>query len=194
MAAGTSAFPDLDVALTVSRVEVVSNVEIETIKTALCWLFDQAQNSRKAVEASDVSATQTQIDDLNKLVQEQSTRVTALQEQQVFLPRDDVNYAAPANRAIYGLRPRHVLLPALGCCRSCQGPRCPCLPRIDKGCFVMALQDKLLQSSQEAQQALKPSQELPDALSKLQEGQGSSIGTVLDIADTSIISRCNATS
>lgn len=81
MASGASAFPDLDVALTVSRVEVVSNVEIETIKVALRWLYDQAQNQRKAGETADA---QKQIDDLNKSVQEEGSRVTALQEQQVL--------------------------------------------------------------------------------------------------------------
>ena len=81
MASGASEFPDLDVALTVSRVEVVSNVEIETIKVALRWLYDQAQNQQKAGETADA---QKQIDDLNKSVQEQSARVTALQEQQVL--------------------------------------------------------------------------------------------------------------
>lgn len=81
MASGASPFPDLDVALTVSRVEVVSNVEIETLKVALRWLYDQAQNQRKAGETADA---QKQIDDLTKTVQEQSARVTALQEQQVL--------------------------------------------------------------------------------------------------------------
>ena len=81
MASGATAFPDLDIALTVSRVEVVSNVEIETIKVALRWLYDQAQNQRKAGEAADA---QKKIDDLIKSVQEQSARVTVVQEQQVL--------------------------------------------------------------------------------------------------------------
>lgn len=80
MASGASLFPDLDVALTVSRVEVVSNVEIETIKVALRWLYDQAQSQRKAVETADA---QKQIEDLNKAVQEQGVRVASLQGQQV---------------------------------------------------------------------------------------------------------------
>ncbi|KAL3151133.1 hypothetical protein ABBQ38_012999 [Trebouxia sp. C0009 RCD-2024] len=118
MAAVASVFPDLDLALAVSRVEVVSNVEIETIKTALRWLFDEAQSQRKAAETSDPSATHSQIDDLNKRIQQQTASVSALQEQQ----------------------------------------------------------DKLLQSSQDAQQALKPLQALPEALAKLQERQDAAAG------------------
>lgn len=95
MTAAASVFPDLDVALAVSRVEVVSNVEIETIKIALRWLFDQAQSQRKSAETLDASTTQNQIDDLNKRMQEQTASVAALQEQQVLQPRDDANCAAP---------------------------------------------------------------------------------------------------
>lgn len=100
MAAVASVFPDLDLALAVSRVEVVSNVEIETIKTALRWLFDEAQSQRKAAETSDPSATHSQIDDLNKRIQQQTASVSALQEQQVLQPRDDANYVAPLYRVI----------------------------------------------------------------------------------------------
>lgn len=48
------------------------------------------------------------------------------------------------------------------------------------------VQDKLLQSSQDAQQALKPLQALPEALAKLQERQDAAAGAVLDIVDTSV--------
>lgn len=83
MATAVSAFPDLDLALAVSRVEVVSNVEIETIKTALRWLFDEAQHQRQKADTSDTPATQKQIDDLHRLIQEQKTFVNSLQDQQV---------------------------------------------------------------------------------------------------------------
>lgn len=100
MAAVASVFPDLDLTLAVSRVEVVSNVEIETIKTALRWLFDQAQGQRKAAEMSDPSATQSQVDDLNKRLQQQTACVSALQEQQVPQPRDVANYLASLYRVM----------------------------------------------------------------------------------------------
>lgn len=46
------------------------------------------------------------------------------------------------------------------------------------------MQDKLLQSSQEAQKALKPLQDLPDALTKLQERQDAAPGIVLEVVDS----------
>ena len=110
MATVASVFPDLDLTLAVSRVEVVSNIEIETIKTALRWLFDQAQSQTKAAKTSDPLATQTKIDDLNKRIQEETACVTALQEQQVLQPRDDVNYAAPLYRIKRCIGPSYRLL------------------------------------------------------------------------------------
>ena len=94
MAAASSTFPDLDLTLAVSRVEVVSNVEIETIKTALRWLFDEAQSQRKAAAVAKAANPQNQMDELGKVVQDQSASVQALQEQQVI----DATYAD--NRAI----------------------------------------------------------------------------------------------
>ena len=82
MAAAAIPFPDLDLALAVSRVEVVSNVEIETIKTALRWLFDEAQNQRTAGTADPVTA-QEKVDELNRVVQDQQARLKAIEEQQV---------------------------------------------------------------------------------------------------------------
>ena len=90
MAAVVSGFPDLDVALAISRVEVVSNVEIETIKNALRWLFDEAQQQRKTGGISDATAARKKADDLEQLAQEHKVAVNALQEQQVC---SDATYA-----------------------------------------------------------------------------------------------------
>ena len=132
MTSVASAFPDLDIALTVSRVEVVSNVEIETIKVALRWLYDQAQKQREAGETADA---QKQIDDLHKSVQEQSDRVAALQEQQVLNLVNDVNYVAPPNCVVYSQDTLHASISAwVGCWYPwlTQGLRCLCLCSMDR--------------------------------------------------------------
>ena len=89
-----SAFPDLEAALTISRVEVVSNVEIETIKTALRWLFDEAKSRRNASCALDAPGIQKEIADISKLGQEQAASIKALQDQQVLQSSSDATYAA----------------------------------------------------------------------------------------------------
>ena len=98
MAAIQSEFPDLDAALTISRVEVISNVEIETIKGALRWLFTELQQQRAPASADGMTVTPEQLDELRKSGQEQKALLTAVQEQQVpSLPLNDATYAAPMN-------------------------------------------------------------------------------------------------
>lgn len=96
MAAVQSGFPDLDAALTVSRVQVVSNVEIDTIKGALQWLFDELQKQQQPASSGDATSLQARLDDLRKLNDEQKTLVAALQEQQVScMPSNEATYASP---------------------------------------------------------------------------------------------------
>lgn len=95
MAAVQSGFPDLDAALTISRVEVVSNVEIETIKGALRWLFTELQQQRAPATADGMTVTPEQLNELRKSSQEQKALLTAVQEQQVpSMPPNDATYAA----------------------------------------------------------------------------------------------------
>lgn len=95
MATVQSGFPDLDAALTVSRVEVVSNVEIETIKGALRWLFTELQEKRAPASADGMAVTPEQLDELRKSSQEQKALLTAVQEQQVpSMPPNDATCAA----------------------------------------------------------------------------------------------------
>ena len=185
MGAASPAFPDLDLTLAVSRVEVVSNVEIETIKTALRWLFDEAQSQRKAAAAADTIIPQTHMDELDKIVQHQKASLQALQQQQV----NDATYAVVSSDAICSLKPHSRLLIA-----SLSDPHVPNNMMTISGIFLLLehicisclyAQEKLLQSSQLSEQALGPLKEVPDALRKLQEGQESAAGTSFHASDCS---------
>ena len=56
------------------------------------------------------------------------------------------------------------------------------------------VQDKLLQSSQEAQQALEPLSNLPDAVRKLQESQQNAAGKFIVVTVTAAVSCVNVPS
>ena len=92
MADVQSVFPDLEAALTVSRVEVVSGVEIETIKAALRWLYDEVQ--KRPVGQLDASPIQTQLEELRKAdVQQAATTDTLRQQQVLCMLLTDTTYA-----------------------------------------------------------------------------------------------------
>ena len=86
------AFPDLEAVLTVSRVEVVSGVEIETIKAALRWLYDEVQ--KRPDGQLDTSPMQTQLEELRKADVQQTASTDALRQQQVLgMLLTDATYA-----------------------------------------------------------------------------------------------------
>ena len=92
MSTDQSVFPDLDAVLAVSRVEVVSNVEIETIKGALRWLFDEVQKHKTPIDAKEGGP---ELDDLRKLGDKQTASMQALQEKQVSCTAlNDATYAS----------------------------------------------------------------------------------------------------
>lgn len=76
-------FPDLDGALAVSRVEVVSNVEVAAIKGALRWVFEELQRQHAAKQLSDAAALQQQIQDALSACKEQKAAIESLQDRQV---------------------------------------------------------------------------------------------------------------
>ena len=79
-------FPDLDSTLVVSRVEVVSNVEVEAIKGALRWVFDELKKQQAASRLPDAAAMQQQIQDALATATEQKAAIETLQNQQVCVP------------------------------------------------------------------------------------------------------------
>lgn len=79
-------FPDLDSTLAVSRVEVVSNVEVEAIKGALRWVFDELKKQQAASRLPDTAAMQQQIQDALAITSEQKAAIETLQNQQVCKP------------------------------------------------------------------------------------------------------------
>ena len=79
-------FPDLDSTLVVSRVEVVSNVEVEAIKGALRWVFDELKKQQAASRLPDTAAMQQQIQDALATTTEQKAAIETLQNQQVCVP------------------------------------------------------------------------------------------------------------
>ena len=95
MTAIQSGFPDLDAALAVERVEVVSSVEIETVKRALRWLFDELQRQRAPADLTNAAVTSDDLQALRKSGEEQQAVLAALQEQQVpCMPLSGATYAA----------------------------------------------------------------------------------------------------
>ncbi|KAL0040320.1 hypothetical protein WJX77_003396 [Trebouxia sp. C0004] len=82
MSATQSEFPDLDAALALERVEVVSSVEIETVKRALRWLFDELQRQRAPADSTNAAITSDDLQALRKSGEEQKAVLAALQEQQ----------------------------------------------------------------------------------------------------------------
>ncbi len=95
MTAIQSGFPDLDAALAVERVEVVSSVEIETVKRALRWLFDELQRQRAPADLTNAVVTSDDLQALRKSGEEQQAVLAALQEQQVpCMPLSGATYAA----------------------------------------------------------------------------------------------------
>lgn len=78
-------FPDLEATLTVSRIEVVSNVDLATIKRALRWLFDELQKQQAAKQPSDTAAIQQQVQDALAACKEQKTAIESLQNRQVTI-------------------------------------------------------------------------------------------------------------
>lgn len=96
-------FPNLDSALAVSRVEVVSNVEVDAIKAALRWVFDELQKQQAANRQSDPAAMQKQIQDALSASKEQEAAIETLKNQQVSL--DSACQQAPGPRYYYPRRP-----------------------------------------------------------------------------------------
>ena len=95
MSAAQSAFPDLDAALALERVEVVSSVEIETVKRALRWLFDELQRQRGPAESPNAAITSDDLQALRTSGEEQKAVLAVLQEQQVpCMPFSGATYAA----------------------------------------------------------------------------------------------------
>ncbi|DBA79439.1 TPA: hypothetical protein ACH3X2_007713 [Trebouxia sp. C0005] len=82
MSATQSEFPDLDAALALERVEVVSSVEIETVKRALRWLFDELQRQRAPADSTNAAITSDDLQALRKSSEEQKAVLAVLQEQQ----------------------------------------------------------------------------------------------------------------
>ncbi|KAL0045027.1 hypothetical protein WJX82_005766 [Trebouxia sp. C0006] len=82
MSAAQSAFPDLDAALALERVEVVSSVEIETVKRALRWLFDELQRQRAPADSTNAAITSDDLQALRKSGEDQKAVLAVLQEQQ----------------------------------------------------------------------------------------------------------------
>ena len=76
-------FPNLDTILTLSRVEVVSNLEVEAVKGAFRWVFEELQKQQTASRSFDPSAMQKQIQELLAARDEQKATAQALQKQQV---------------------------------------------------------------------------------------------------------------
>lgn len=76
-------FPDLDAIFTLSRVEVVSNLEVEAVKGALRWVFQELQKQQTASRSFDPSAMHNQIQELVAARDEQKATAQALQNQQV---------------------------------------------------------------------------------------------------------------
>lgn len=95
MSATQSEFPDLDAALALERVEVVSSVEIETVKRALRWLFAELQRQRAPADSANAAITSDELQALRKSGEEQKAVLAALQEQQVpCMPFSGATYAA----------------------------------------------------------------------------------------------------
>jgi len=95
MSAAQSAFPDLDAVLALERVEVVSSVEIETVKRALRWLFDELQRQRGPAESPNAAITSDDLQALRTSGEEQKAVLAVLQEQQVpCMPFSGATYAA----------------------------------------------------------------------------------------------------
>lgn len=95
MSATQSEFPDLDAALALERVEVVSSVEIETVKRALRWLFDELQRQRAPADSTNAAITSDDLQALRKSSEEQKAVLAVLQEQQVpCMPFNGATYAA----------------------------------------------------------------------------------------------------
>ena len=95
MRAIQSEFPDLESALALERVEVVSSVEIETVKRALRWLFDELQRQRAPADSTNTAITSDDLQAFRQSAEEQKVVVAALQEQQVpCMPFIGATYAA----------------------------------------------------------------------------------------------------